>query len=428
LFDIPIIDKDEGEGQMKRIKPWSDKKRKRFLQRYDLKRISCIIVDEISTVKPYMLAYLNARLMELYPESSKTFGGLAVVLLGDFDQLPPVGGSSLAGAAMKYEEKECKKAAKANDDGLDDFLSGRGVATSLDIKAAGILLFERAKYIKLTQQHRSKDPEHTALLERVSRRRKFHKRDLDSYKELSEQDMSENGEFAFATMVVTGNAERHELNAIQAKRWASQNNTKVVRWLRKRQDDQWKGKPKNPENVLKAMEEDCFYELFVPGAAGYITENLNTDIGLANGVEIKYHSLSFGTLEDDEAFNDEFVNSDALIMTLDKPPDAVNVELYADFPGDSAAKKRENAKKRRKWTHGTLVEGRVVVQISMQWGQLVRKYETENIGGDWQLGYSGSTVPMKDYFPVEPAFCVTIWKAQVSQTAIDSVDLLYKYK
>jgi len=428
LFDIPIIDKDEGEGQMKRIKPWSDKKRKRFLQRYDLKRISCIIVDEISTVKPYMLAYLNARLMELYPESSKTFGGLAVVLLGDFDQLPPVGGSSLAGAAMKYEEKECKKAAKANDDGLDDFLSGRGVATSLDIKAAGILLFERAKYIKLTQQHRSKDPEHTALLERVSRRRKFHKRDLDSYKELSEQDMSENGEFAFATMVVTGNAERHELNAIQAKRWASQNNTKVVRWLRKRQDDQWKGKPKNPENVLKAMEEDCFYELFVPGAAGYITENLNTDIGLANGVEIKYHSLSFGTLEEDETFNDEFANSDALIMTLDKPPDAVNVELYADFPGDSAAKKRENAKKRRKWTHGTLVEGRVVVQISMQWGQLVRKYETENIGGDWQLGYSGSTVPMKDYFPVEPAFCVTIWKAQVSQTAIDSVDLLYKYK
>jgi len=428
LFDIPVIDKDEGEGQMKRIKPWSDKKRKRFLQRYDLKRISCIIVDEISTVKPYMLAYLNARLMELYPESSKTFGGLAVVLLGDFDQLPPVGGSSLAGAAMKYEEKECKKAAKANDDGLDDFLSGRGVATSLDIKAAGILLFERAKYIKLTQQHRSKDPEHTALLERVSRCRKFHKRDLDNYEALSEQDMSENGEFAFATMVVTGNAERHELNAIQAKRWASQNNTKVVRWLRKRQDDQWKGKPKNPENVLKAMEEDCFYELFVPGAAGYITENLNTDIGLANGVEIKYHSLSFGTLEEDEAFKDEFANSDALIMTLDKPPDAVNVELYADFPGDSAAKKRENAKKRRKWTHGTLVEGRVVVQISMQWGQLVRKYETENIGGDWQLGYSGSTVPMKDYFPVEPAFCVTIWKAQVSQTAIDSVDLIQIYK
>ena len=87
---------------------------------------------------------------------------------------------------------------------------------------------------------------------------------------------------------------------------------------------------------------------------------------------------------------------------------------YADFPGDSAAKKRENAKKRRKWTHGTVVEGRVVVQISMRWGQLVRKWEPENVDGSWKLGYDGSTVPMKDYFPIEPAFCVTIYKAQVS--------------
>ena len=333
---------------------------------------------------------------------------------------------------MKHEEAVCKKEVSSADDDedIEAFLSGHlDSKKGVDLKTAGVLIFERAEFIKLTEQHRSKDPEHTALLQKMSSEGRLHPRHLKLYKNLSEDDTdTTNGEFTFATMVVTGNAERHELNAIQAKRWASQNNTKVVRWLRKRQDDQWKGKPKNPENVLKAMEEDCFYELFVPGAAGYITENLNTDIGLANGVEIKYHSLSFGTLEEDETFNDEFANSDALIMTLDKPPDAVNVELYADFPGDSAAKKRENAKKRRKWTHGTLVEGRVVVQISMQWGQLVRKYETENIGGDWQLGYSGSTVPMKDYFPVEPAFCVTIWKAQVSQTAIDSVDLLYKYK
>jgi len=414
LFDIPVIDKDGGDGHMNRIKPWSDKKRKRFTQRYDLNRISCIIVDEISTVKSYVLAYLNARLMELYPESSKPFGGLAVVLLGDFDQLPPVGGNSLAGAAMKYEEQECTKAAKANDDELDDFLSGKGVATGLDIKAAGVLLFERAKFIKLTQQHRSKDPKHTALLERISRDEKIHYRALVDYKSLSEQDMSEDGEFAFATMVVTGNAERHELNAIQAKRWASQHNTKVVRWFRKRQDDKWKGKPEKPENVLRAMTEDCFYELFVPGAAGYLTENINTDIGLANGVEVKYHSLSFGTSEEDELFHDEFANSNDLIMTLDQPPLAVNVELYADFPGDSAAKKRENAKKRREWTHGSLVQGQVVVQISKQWGQLVRKWETENVDGSWRLGYRGSTLPMKDYFPIEPAFCVTIYKAQVS--------------
>ena len=93
----------------------------------------------------------------------------------------------------------------------------------------------------------------------------------------------------------------------QAKHWASQHNTKVIRWfrIRKRLDNFWKGKPKKLElenAVLKAMEEDCFYELFVAGAAGYSSENINTN---QNGVKIKYHSLSFGTSEEDEVFNEE---------------------------------------------------------------------------------------------------------------------------
>jgi hypothetical protein len=419
LFDIPIIEKGKGEptSVLNRIRPWSESKRKKFKLRYDLDKISCIIVDEISTVKPYVLAYLNARLMELYPESGKPFGGRAVVILGDFDQLPPVGSSSLAGAAMKYEEEQFKKATRGStqcsDDDMRSFLDGNSMDKSIDITTAGVLLFERVRYIKLTAQHRSKDPQHTSFLNDISKRGRINTQRLKRYKALTPSDMSLGGEFSFATMVVTGNAERHELNAIQAKRWALQHNTKVVRWFRKRQDDKWKGKPMKAENVIRAMEEDCFYELFVPGAAGYLTENINTDIGLANGVEVKYHSLSFGTSEEDEVFHDEFANSDDLIVTLDQPPLAVNVELYADFPGDSDAKKRENEKKRKEWTHGSLVEGRVVVQISMQWGQLVRKWEPENVDGSWQHGYSGSTVPMKDYFPVEPAFCVTIYKAQV---------------
>ena len=84
--------------------------------RNEISTIKKEIVDEISTVKPYMFAYLHARLMELYRDSGKPFGGRAVVLLGDFDQLPPVGGDSLSGAAMKYEEAVCKKEASSADD------------------------------------------------------------------------------------------------------------------------------------------------------------------------------------------------------------------------------------------------------------------------------------------------------------------------
>ena len=51
-------------------------------------------------------------------------------------------------------------------------------------------------------------------------------------------------------------------------------------------------------------------------------------------------------------------------------------------------------------------------KISSQWGQLIRNWDKENIEGSWQLGYKGSVLPMKDCFPIEPAFSVTIYKAQ----------------
>jgi len=332
--------------------------------------------------------------------------------------LPPVGGISLAAEVMQYEEAQFGKKINEAERDVSAIFNGFNATPQkcINLKKAGVLLFERAKYIKLTEQHRSKDPDHTALLKKMSIDGSLHPRHLKKYKSLSKEDMTDDGEFSFATMVVTGNAERHELNALQAKRWASKYNTKVVRWLRRIDFDNWKGRPIRSEHQRLAMENDCFHEMFVPGAAGYITENINTDIGLANGVEIKYHSLSFGTEEEDNIFNEEFESDGPLVMTLDEPPSAINVELFADFDGDSRDKKKENKKKRKEWKHGSLVDdGRVVIQISSQWGrQLIRKYSKETIGGSWQFGYSGSTVPMKDHFPLEPAFSITIYKAQVS--------------
>ena len=49
------------------------------------------------------------------------------MLLGDFDQLPPVGGDSLAGAAMKYEETECMRRRGGlvdDDEDIEAALSG----------------------------------------------------------------------------------------------------------------------------------------------------------------------------------------------------------------------------------------------------------------------------------------------------------------
>ena len=62
----------------------------------------------------------------------------------------------------------------------------RRFKTVLDLKTAGVLLFEKARFIKLTEQHRSKDPEHTALLQKMSSEGRLHPMHLKLYKDLSE--------------------------------------------------------------------------------------------------------------------------------------------------------------------------------------------------------------------------------------------------
>ena len=86
-MDIPIEFKKDAQ---QRIHEWDQEKLRTFKNRFDLTKISAIIIDEISTVKPYMLAYLNSRLQTAC-NSRLPFGGKAVVLLGDFQQLPSAG-------------------------------------------------------------------------------------------------------------------------------------------------------------------------------------------------------------------------------------------------------------------------------------------------------------------------------------------------
>ena len=55
------------------------------------KNTEILLIDEMSMVGKYMLYQLSKRLQEIKPQNStKEFGGLSVVLMGDFAQLPPV--------------------------------------------------------------------------------------------------------------------------------------------------------------------------------------------------------------------------------------------------------------------------------------------------------------------------------------------------
>ncbi|CUS11222.1 unnamed protein product, partial [Tuber aestivum] len=58
-----------------------------------LQYIRYIIVDEMSMISSTLLARIDNRLRQIFPQNScQPFGGCSIILIGDFAQLPPVGG------------------------------------------------------------------------------------------------------------------------------------------------------------------------------------------------------------------------------------------------------------------------------------------------------------------------------------------------
>ena len=53
-----------------------------------------------------MLGYINVRLQEATQNYNAPVGGIALVMLDDFDQLPPVVGSSIPEVAMRMLQEK----------------------------------------------------------------------------------------------------------------------------------------------------------------------------------------------------------------------------------------------------------------------------------------------------------------------------------
>lgn len=416
-WDIPVFNDNNDVNVFRR---WNLNKLQALKRRFghNIYNICAVVVDEVSTMQPYMLAYLNDRMQEMF-QNTKPFGGRLVILLGDFEQKPPTAGgkgNTLPGSVMMPLEKGITVS-------KDGKVLSEDKAKQLGARQIGGYLFSKFLYIKLTQQHRSGDPEHTAVLYKMSDTGRVSVGDLKAYKKLSSEDLTSD-DFRFATIVVTGNDERRNINAWQAGRYADYHKVNVIRWARMRNENKWKGKPKTEACLVDAFRNSCFWEFFVPNAKGYLnTYGINVDDGLANGTEIKYHSLSFEDRAQDRRVRQRIEEAKpGDVISIDVIPIAVNVELFADFSGDSESEKELKRKSRRKWLQnggGSMVgDGRVVVPISREDGTRI-KYTRTYVPGrnllESKLYYPDSQLLAKDYFPIEPAFSITIDKAQVSK-------------
>ena len=375
-----------------------------------------LIVDEISTVSPVHLAALSERCQQATGNFEQEFGGLIVILMGDFSQLAPVHGACLPNAVVdilqwdhdRREQTDRRKQAESisvetQSRGTPNpqSLSARYAPNSLFRKGCDIL--RSSEWYKLTEQMRSKDKEHDMTLAKMERSERLSLDDFKKYQLLTETDLmgEDSLDWISAPILVATNRERHNLIGPQCKRFAAATGKYVFRWPVTPKE--WEQKP-HPAFLDDVMEDPCFYEWFVEGADGFITDRINKSVRLVNGTRIKYHSIVPASNEQRDSILAQMAGSPpGSIIFLSEPPYAINVELVDEHSGDYADSRSKNH-----WKHETLEEDRVIIPILPE--RKKRKYNRIAVPGG--NGYLPSRVKVANSFPLEMAFAITIHKAQ----------------
>ena len=305
-----------------------------------------IILDEISMIPAPLLSLISQRLQELM-NNQLPFGGLNILMLGDFQQLDPVGGRSLMSAALDYSTSLFKL-------GDDLLYSDAGK------------LFRQFTLNILTEQQRSVDPYHTGMLRLLSDTNKTHPisssilssichhcmsdignrlpnpNDHQSghsncphrcphrcqhLKELTQADVTQDSSWLHATMVSPLNCTVDAWTMEALKLFATRTGQPIIRWLLPDFSKKSAGSSKfmsNPILRLGIEENSTLWGYYVKDAPVIFGINLNTLIGIANGSQGVLHSL-VGVSEDDINLYNR--GQPGTIITLSTPPLAVNVKV-----------------------------------------------------------------------------------------------------
>jgi hypothetical protein len=365
LFAIPK--KKENEPCTKPLKPLSTELVLTLRNRFA--KCVVLLIDETSMIDPIFLWNINIRLQQIKGNTNLPFGGLAVLLLGDFFQLPPVTGNAFYVAARNN---------------IPDKYTGTIYEFGLDI-------LKQFKIITFSHQYRSEDEQHTARINHMRDTTTNNPVDqsmIDSFQILSSHDVETDPSWLAAPIVVASNAERHALNVTQAQRYAMEKGLPVLRWKRPLAIAKDLG---DPMCDLLYDNEPTLTGLFVEGAPAILTENLNATDGLANGTPLVLHSVMLSEHDDSEMFRDLVSNAQPGTIIDIPVPYAVIASIPNDDPGWP-----------EKWNlkHKSLVDGQVVLPFV---NKRYRK-DTIKLAQDQTLAYKSHGIDL--------AFAITYHKVQ----------------
>ena len=357
-----------------------------------------LIIDEVSTLDSVMIATIDSRLQNVM-QNDKPFGGIAVLFCGDFNQLGAVRKAFLLEdllAWAEYQEHHCeqcespatfphgstKKSGIPQRASVEEMISlsmkatrtkNKKINTSLYSRYSvrgmvhhGCSLFSKLERHHLQEQCRAKDPLHMKLVKKLANGCSITWKDLSIYKTLDRKDAKKK-EWQFAPILVSNNHERMEIVHQKALLFAKLHNTYVFKW--KNRATNWKNKPQDTSSLYD--ENPMLWQYFVPGSEAFLSKNINTSLGLANGSPLVCHSLLLDKAAND---NDQIIGKISgpnrlpfgSEIVLSEPPLAVNMKLAKGMDGREPSRVRkmqtEALKKHclgKQSSHVTMVDGNV---------------------------------------------------------------------
>ena len=373
--------------------------------------ICMVIIDEISNVPPHFLQRVDSRLKQIMNCFTLPFGGLSMLLVGDFLQKEPPGATSLVKGLMHLvvhrDIRERKNDSpftpsknfpytKSQMIGLTDISSNTNI---------GLHLFEKFQLFTLAEQQRaSADQKHTAFLHKLSQNDTVvTSDDFKIYKILTTTDMRQ--KFSNATFIVSTNRERENIAFEMAQSFAVRNKRPLIRW--RLEIRSWLNRPPFTQRNSLIDIDPIFYDHFVQGIEGYLTDNINISLMIGNGSKVKYHSLSFDS-EDKTNIVERLIkkSNPGEIITLDFPPSCVNVELYQDKLKEDVKRKLHKVKIQ---TDDPELEGKIIIPLTPYRKAPNLKTMPTMIT---ETCYQPARVSILPMFPLQLGAAVTVDKAQ----------------
>ena len=286
------------------------------------KDVVVVVVDEVSMFSAQNLSLLDQRLRQLY-DPSRVFGGISILLVGDFLQLRVIGGVDLY--KVMYVARDAVEV-----HAQDLFRRFRVFEMHTLIRAQGCALHQQ----RLCAFRSLPDFHPTGARWSVS--------DLRGYKPMTQQLIgaittqitaedirSDVGWTNTCTIITTSNVDKATISACSALLYGKRLNHIVVRWRRALQ--------KNLPEALQTLVCDesthpQLFAYFVYGAPAQLLANgnANVDFGAANGTGCLMDSLGWDNVEHrdtaEQLIDDARGRNDA-VVTLPFPPEFINVCL-----------------------------------------------------------------------------------------------------